>query len=265
MVAVTETLPSEKGFEEKITRFDAHQIIQHWGLMVSFILLVITGVPLKFNDWAISQWWIGSWGGLEATRSIHHFAAWVMVFVSVYHLGYLVYSIFILKKPFPVKMLPSYQDFIEFFQEVAYFLGLRKERPKFDRFNWREKVEYWAIFWGITAMAGSGFILMYPVLVTKVLPGWMVPTALVIHSFEAMMALVWIVLVHIFFSHFTPGVFPINTSIFTGKVSKERYSREHPLEYERLLGTDEQKEENDNREEVATAEAEEKSDTGEEE
>ncbi len=243
MAAVTETIPLGKGLAEKIARFDIHQIIQHAGLMVSFTLLVVTGVPLRFHDWAISQWWVEVWGGIEVTRSVHHFAAWVMVIVCLYHLVYIAYSTLVLKRPFPIKMLPSGQDFIKFFQELGYFVGLRKERPEFDRFNWREKVEYWAIFWGVTVMAVSGFIMMYPVLVTKLLPGWVVPTALVAHSYEAMLALVWIVLVHIFFSHFTPGIFPLDTSMFTGKVSRERYRREHALEYERLLGTDETEEE----------------------
>ena len=139
-------------------------------------------------------------------------------------------------------MIPMPQDFIKLFQELGYFLGLRKEKPRYDRFNWKEKFDYWAIFWGIPVMAGSGFILMYPVLVTKFLPGWVVPAALVAHSDEAMLALTWIFMVHIFFNHFTPGVFPLNTSIFTGKVPKERYRREHSLEYERLLGTGDKEE-----------------------
>ncbi len=237
MAVVTETIVLGKGLEEKITRFDVHQIIQHAGLMVSFILLVVTGLPLKFHGSAVSQWWVGVWGGIEATRSVHHFAAWMIVIVCLYHLIYILYTTLILKRPFPIKMLPSGQDFVKFFRELGYFLGLGKERPKFDRFNWREKFDYWAIFWGMPVMAGSGFILMYPVLVTKYLPGWVVPTALVAHSDEAMLALIWIFLVHIFFSHFTPGIFPLNTSIFSGKVPKERYRREHPLEYERLFET----------------------------
>ncbi len=243
MAAVPEAILLERGLEEKITRFDIHQIVQHAGLMVSFILLVVTGVPLKFSESAISQWWVGIWGGIETTRSVHHFAAWVMVIVCLYHLVYLYHTIFILKRPFPIKMIPSGQDFVKFFQELGYFVGLTKERPKYDRFNWREKFEYWAIFWGMPVMAGSGFILMYPVFVTKFLPGWVVPTALVAHSDEAMLALIWIFMVHIFFSHFPPRVFPINTSIFTGKVPRERYHHEHTLEYERLLGTTEEKEE----------------------
>ncbi len=243
MVAVTGATLLERGLEEKIARFDIHQIIQHAVLMVSFILLGLTGVPLKFAGWAFSQWWIGVWGGIEVTRSVHHFAAWVIVIVCLYHLVYVAYSILILKRPFPVKMVPSGQDFVKFFQELGYFLGLRRKRPQYDRFNWREKFDYWAIFWGMPVMAGSGFILMYPVLVSKFLPGWVVPAALVAHSDEAMLALIWIFLVHIFFNHFTPEVFPLNTSMFTGKVPKERYQREHSLEYERLVGTAEQREE----------------------
>ncbi len=114
---------------------------------------------------------------------------------------------------------------------------MRKEKPEYDRFNWREKFDYWAIFWGMPVMAGSGFVLMYPVLVTRFLPGWVVPASLIAHSDEAMLALTWIFMVHIFFNHFAPGVFPINTSIFTGKATKERYQREHPLEYARLTQT----------------------------
>ncbi len=243
MAAVTQTISLEKDLAEKITRFDIQQIIQHWGLMVSFILLVVTGVPLKYAGSAISQWWIGVWGGIEATRSVHFFAAWVIVIVCLYHLVYILYTTLILKKPFPVKMIPSRQDFVTYYQEMKYFLGINKERPRYDRFNWREKFDYWAIFWGMPVMAGSGFILMYPVFVTKVLPGWVVPAALVAHSDEAMLALIWIFLVHVFFNHFAPGVFPLNKSIFTGKLSKERYRREHPLEYERLIETSEKEEE----------------------
>ena len=243
MVASTETLPPETDLAEKIKRFDIHQIIQHAGLMISFIMLVLTGLPLKFHNLAVSQWWVGVWGGIEVTRSAHNFAAWMIVIVCIYHLVYIVYSILVLKKPFPVKIIPTGQDFTKLYQELGYFLGLKKEKPEYDRFNWREKFDYWAIFWGMPVMAISGFILMYPVLVTKFLPGWVVPAALVAHSDEAMLALSWIFLVHIFFNHLPPGIFPINTTMFTGNVPKERYHREHPLEYNRIFALDDVEEE----------------------
>ncbi|MDO8568037.1 MAG: cytochrome b/b6 domain-containing protein [Dehalococcoidales bacterium] len=236
-VAGTAALEKSKARTEKIARFDVHQILQHIGLMTSFILLVFTGLPLKFHEAQLSQWFAGILGGIETTRTIHHLAAYVMVFVCLYHGIYLIYTLSILKRPFPVKMIPNIQDFMNLFHEMLYFTGLLKTRPQFDRFNWREKFDYWAIFWGMPVMAGSGFILMYPVLATRYLPGWIVPASLIAHSDEAILALTWIFLVHIFFNHFTPGYFPLNTSIFTGKLSVDHYQREHPLEYEKIRPT----------------------------
>jgi cytochrome b subunit of formate dehydrogenase len=233
---VTTTVERAVALEKEIVRFDIHQRIQHIGLMVTFILLAITGLPMKLHDWSVSQWWIGVWGGIDNIRFIHHWAAYAIVLVSVYHLGYLAYTTLILKRPFPIKMIPSSKDLQDLFQEFGYFLGLRKERPKFDRFNWREKFDYWAIFWGMPVMVISGFILMYPVFATKFLPGSAIPLALVAHSDEAVLAVVWIFTVHFVFNHLPPGVFPLNKSIFTGKVPRERYRHEHPLEYERFSG-----------------------------
>lgn len=132
-------------------------------MMTTFILLALTGLPLKFHDWSVSQWWVGVWGGIENTRRIHHFAAWVMAADCLYHLLYVGYSTSVLKRPFPVKMIPSVKDFVDFYQEMAYFLGLSREKPKYDRFGWKEKFDYWAIFWEMPIMGISGFILLYPV------------------------------------------------------------------------------------------------------
>ncbi|MFC1987555.1 formate dehydrogenase subunit gamma [Chloroflexota bacterium] len=249
METATETIASiRREARGEITRFDLHQIIQHGGLALTFILLVITGLPLKFSNWAISQWWTGVLGGVDNLRSIHHFAAYLIVIVCLYHLAYLFYTIVIMKRRFPIDMAPSLQDVTKLIQELGYFVGLRKERPEYDRFNWKEKFDYWAIFWGMPIMAGSGFVLMYPVLVTSFLPGWVVPVALIAHTDEAVLALTWIFMVHIFFNHFTPGIFPLNKSIFTGTVPEERYRRDHPLEYERLRQIETDNTETDNKE-----------------
>lgn len=222
-----------------IVRFDIHQRLQHILMMVSFTVLALTGLPLKFHSWAVSQWWIGLWGGIEATRAVHHFFAYVMVFDSFYHLAYVAYCTIVLKRPFPYRMIPSLKDFSDLFQDLRYLLGLRSTRASYDRFSYREKFDYWAVFWGVPILAVSGFIMMYPVLVTNYLPGWVVPVALVAHTDEAMLAVGWIFIVHLFFSHLTPKVFPFNKSIFTGKVRRELYQEEHPLEYARITGSEE--------------------------
>jgi formate dehydrogenase subunit gamma len=229
------TIAIEDKQAETINRFDIHQRLQHIGLALSFLLLVLTGLPLKFPNAGISQWWVAFWGGVDVTRTAHRVGAWVMVMVSVYHVLYLVVNVLVLHKPFPVKMIPSVKDMKDFVQDLAYSFGLRREKARYDRYDWRQKFDYWAIFWGVPVMAGSGFILMFPVVVSKYLPGWIVPAALVAHSDEAMLALTWIFVVHMFFSHFAPGSFPANTSIFTGRVSREKYEKEHPVEYARMM------------------------------
>jgi len=235
MSTAERAIPSELAHEESIPRFDIHQRIQHLFLMLSFAVLVVTGMPLKFAESGISKWWIGVLGGVEPTRLIHRGAAWVMIATCVYHLAYLIYNVVVQKKKF-TDMIPTKRDVILFFDEIAYFVGLRKEKPRYGRYNWREKFDYFAMFWGIPVMALSGLVMMFPVFATKYLPGWVVPVALIAHSDEAMLALTWIVIVHIFFNHFSPGTFPMNTSIFTGKLSRGRYMTEHPVEYEKITG-----------------------------
>ena len=225
-----------------IVRFDRHQMMQHLFLMLSFTLLAVTGLPLKFHDLSVSQWWIGVWGGIENTRLIHQYAAYLMVATCLYHLFYIGYTTFILKRPFPVKMIPTPNDGKLIVQEIGYFVGLRSERPQFDRFDWRQKFDYWAIFWGMPVMVISGFIMAYPVWASKVFPSWIVPASIIAHGDEAILAVSWIIIIHIFFNHFSPRVAPFNKSIFTGKVTEEVYKHEHPLEYKRRQQTGEIKE-----------------------
>src|SRR3972149_2294662 len=105
--------------EEVVVRFDMHQRIQHAVMMGSFILLAATGLPQKYADSFISQWWIAFWGGVENARSIHHFAAWVMGLSVVYHVGYnVIYKVGIRKEPLPLSIIPNLKDFRDFFHEM---------------------------------------------------------------------------------------------------------------------------------------------------
>lgn len=225
---------------EYIVRFDAHQRLQHFLMMSSFIVLALTGFPQKFADLGISQSFVNAMGGLETVRAIHRGAGFVMLSNCAYHLAYLLNRIVIQKRYSALSMIPRPRDALDAFQMVRYFLGLTKERPAFDRFSYLEKFDYWAIFWGIPMMGGSGLILLFAVQVTQILPGEVVPLAHTIHSDEAMLAVSWIAIVHMFNAHLAPGIFPFNPAIFTGKLRKDRYEHEHPLEYARITATNEQ-------------------------
>jgi len=224
--------PAEK--DSYVTRFDVHQRIQHILMITSFLTLAFTGLPQKTHMVGASQWWIALLGGLEMVQMIHRIAAGVMFFDGFYHVVYLMHGILVGKKMQPLHMIPMPKDVKDFLQMALYFCGLREERPKFGRFSYLEKFDYFAIFWGIPIIGGSGLILAFPVLASKVFGGAIVPIALTAHSDEALLAVAWIFIVHFFYVHLAPTVFPFNSSIFTGKVPLHRYKEEHPLDYERM-------------------------------
>lgn len=220
---------------DNVMRFDIHQRIQHILMFTSFIILAVTGLPLKFGSAVISQWWIALWGGIENTRTVHHIAGIVMAADGVYHVVYILVSVAWLKRAFPFEMIPNLNDVRDFIQDLKYTFGMSKEKTSFDRFSYREKFDYFAVFWGMALMVGGGFILLFPVQASRLLPPWIVPAALVAHSDEAMLAIGWIMVVHMFFVHLSPGIFPMNKSIFTGRMPRKKYAEEHPVEYNRLV------------------------------
>ncbi len=224
--------------ERYVVRFDGHQRLQHFLMMSSFIVLALTGLPQKFSGLAISQWWVSSLGGLEAVRTVHRAVGIVMLADCVYHVAYLFYQIAVRRRFGALRMIPAPKDLQDVSQTILYFLGLAGEKPKFDRFSYLEKFDYWAVFWGIAVIGGSGLVLMFPVRTTDFLPGQTIAIALAMHSDEALLAVGWILIVHMFNAHLAPWIFPFDPTIFTGRVRVERYAEEHPLEWAQIAPAD---------------------------
>lgn len=218
-----------------IVRFDMHQRLQHIIMLLTFTILVVTGLPQKFPDVEASRWWVELLGGIGNVRNIHHWTAYVMLGDCVYHALYLVFRMGVQGRLDALRMIPTPKDFEDAADMFLYYLGAKEERPKFDRFTYLEKFDYWAVFWGLTIMGGSGLILLFPVPVTHVLPGQAVIAAFRAHSDEALLAVAWIFVVHLFYSHISPRYFPFNPAIFTGRLPAAVYREEHPLEFEQLL------------------------------
>jgi cytochrome b subunit of formate dehydrogenase len=227
--------PAVKVKEESVVRFDVHQRIQHILMFTTFITLAVTGLPQKLHYWDVSQGFIALMGGLEMVQRIHRIAGFMMLFDCVYHGIYVVYTVGVRRQLGPLQMIPTPKDMRDAFQMFRYFFGLSDEKPRFGRFSYLEKFDYWAVFWGIAVIGGSGLILTFPVEVSRIVPGGIVPVAHAAHSDEALLAVGWIFIVHFFYAHFAPAVFPFNTSIFSGRVTKHYLAEEHPLEYEKLF------------------------------
>ncbi len=135
-------------------------------------------------------------------------------------------------------MLLSQKDFKDAINNLKYYAGYRATAPKFGRFDYRQKFEYWGLIFGSIVMVVTGFILIYPITVTNLLPAELIPAAKVMHSYEALFAFLIVLVWHIVGAHLAPESFPMDTSIFTGKIRKDKLKHEHPLEYEELFPSD---------------------------
>ncbi len=223
--------------EKKTTHYERMTIearLQHILLAVSFILLVITGFMLKFPD----AWWVkwtravtGDWL-FDLRGLVHRIAAVVMVIASIWHTYYIAFTE--RGRQFIKDMMFRIQDFKDMWQQLLYNLGKSKTHPKYDRFNYYEKVEYWALIWGTIVMTVSGFILWFENQSMAWFSKLFVDVAEAIHYYEAWLAFLAIVVWHFYYVIFNPDVYPLNFTWITGKVTEEEMEREHPLELEKI-------------------------------
>ena len=215
---------------KRIRRFSRSDRFQHWGLVISFTILALTGLVQKYSGAELSKGLIGLMGGIESVRIIHRVSAVVLMLVSVYHLGVIAYGLYVQRK-LP-KMIPSPQDVKDAWQSLRYSLGREKKHPEFDRYSFGEKFEYWAVVWGMLVMIMTGFMLWNPIATTNFLPGEVIPAAKSAHGNEALLAVIAIIIWHFYnvlVRHF-------NKSMFTGFLSRKEMEEHHSLELKEIDG-----------------------------
>ena len=219
-------------------RFTAVERVMHSALMLTFVGCALSGLPLLYAEkpWAASLARI--LGGFESAGLIHRICAFVMIVVFVSHV------LLVFGKAFaggrfmkmlwgPDSMVPQPQDAIDVWRNFKWFVG-KGPQPQFDRWTYWEKFDYWAVFWGMFIIGGSGLLLWFPVFFSKLLPGWMFNIAALVHGEEALLAAGFIFTFHFFNGHVRPAKFPMDTVIFTGRISEHELKGERLMEYERL-------------------------------
>jgi formate dehydrogenase gamma subunit len=207
-----------------VVRMTKSQRIQHFLLLVSFFTLVITGFALKYPDAATRFLFIN-----EVGRSyLHRFAGVLMIVVSLYHVVYLAFT-YEGRRMF-LDMLPELKDATDIVDVFAYYLGFSSKKPQFKRFNYAEKMEYWALVWGTFVMALTGLIIWFKVISASAVPRWWVDVATTVHFYEAILATLAIIVWHLYQVIADPDTYPLNFAFIDGKMSVEHYQDEHGLD-----------------------------------
>lgn len=224
--------PRKPAAKEKLyQRFTPCLRAQHICMVVSFTVLAVTGMPLKFAhvDWSHSFQLI--FGGLYGARIAHRAAAILLTFTWLWHFVFIVYRS--RKYSFSMNswtMLPTRKDFADFLHTLKYDLGLADAPPQFGRFDFKQKFDYFAVYWGMPIMLLSGFVLWFPVYLGAKLPAISYALSYIAHSDEALLAVLAILMWHLYNAHFDPDHFPMNNVWYSGVLTESEMAAAHPLE-----------------------------------
>ncbi len=223
-----------------VLRFTRLNRILHVLMIISFLILSLTGMSLKFSYTGWAKVLSHIFGGFESAGYLHRIAAVIMIIVFVTHLVDLVR---LKRKEFGTwkalmlgtnSMIFNKKDLQDFIGSLKWFIG-KGPRPEYGRWTYWEKFDYFAVFWGMLIIGSTGLTLWFPEFFTIFFPGWVLNVTTIIHSDEALLATGFIFTVHFFNTHLRPEKFPIDIVIFSGRVYLEEFKLDRPDEYKKLV------------------------------
>jgi len=211
-----------------VQRWNLQHRLQHGLLVVSMVLLIGTGFPIKYAYTRWAQWVVGLFGSFENMLALHKLGATLLILAGIYHLVWMLLNG--IRGNISWAMVPTWKDVKDACLHAAYLIGLSSTPPQYGRYSYLEKFEYLAVFWGMVVMGGSGLALWFPTVATRFFPRWVLDGLRIVHSNEAFVALLSLAFGHFFFAHLHPDVFPSSPVWYSGKQSLHHLAREHPLE-----------------------------------
>lgn len=236
--AAASTSPQPEG--RFFTRFTRSQRYMHGVLFSTFLGLAATGLPMRFSQSFWARQFASAVGGFGAIIFFHKLCAIVLTAAFALHLKE-IFQRGILNREKgvfwgPTSMVANWKDVKDLVGHMRWFVGLGK-RPRFERYAYWEKFDYWAVFWGMIVIGFSGYAMWFAPFFAHFLPGWALNAVLVIHSEEGLLAILFIFSIHFVNTHLRPGSFPMDMVIFTGVESEEEFKERRPEEYERMVKT----------------------------
>ena len=221
-------------------RFSFAQRCLHGALVSTFLGLAFTGLPLRFSTAPSMQNLARAVGGFGAILFFHKFCAVVLTAAFLTHLAHIAYRV-VARREWgllwgPDSMVPRWKDLQDFYGNLKWFVHLGP-KPRLDRYAYWDKVDYWAVFWGMGIIGLTGYSMWFGSFFARFIPGSWLNIALLVHGEEAILAVGFIFTIHFFNTHLRPENFPMDITIFTGRLTEEELKRIHPEEYERLVKT----------------------------
>lgn len=219
---------------ETYQRFCVLHRILHLIVIFNFTLLAITGFLLHFSDLAPAAFLVGLLGGAAGTGWLHRFCAAFLYLGILIHVLWLFYYKLVLKQRLtgPDSVFPRKKDADDLLRNVRYIFN-RGTPPRFDRYSYLQKVDYWAVMLGMQSMGITGLLMWFPETFAGIVPGYFINIAAHFHFHEAVLAVMYIGLVHMSDTHLVPDIFPMEKTIFTGQIEKKRFMEDHPEEWKR--------------------------------
>lgn len=213
--------------EPSYFRMSLNERIQHGLLLVSFSILVITGFALKFG-WSLP--YLGGEVNTFLRGTLHRIFGLLMLGVFFYNT---IYFLVTKRGRKNIKdFWPRLMDLKHVGQYVMYLIGWRSEKPRFGRFTYWQKMEYWSVVWGIPVMGITGLILWFENFSLSYIPKWGIDVATLVHYLEAILATLAVIVGHLYYVVADPNVAPMSFTWLVGKIPAEYAQKEHPLEYE---------------------------------
>jgi cytochrome b subunit of formate dehydrogenase len=224
--------------ERFIRRFTPAQRYMHAVLFTSFLGLAATGLPLRFSESMWARWLSKLVGGFGGILFMHKFFAIVLTIAFLIHVKEIIERGIIKREKGifwgPTSMVANWKDVKDVVGHMRWFVGLGP-KPQFERYAYWEKFDYWAVFWGMVVIGFSGYAMWFAPFFAHFLPGWALNAVLVIHSEEALLAILFIFSIHFVNTHIRPDSFPMDMVIFTGVESESEFKHKRPLEYQRAV------------------------------
>ena len=207
-----------------LRRFNGNDRIFHLFLMISFLVQTVTGFVRLFGMTPWGEKLVPLLGGYEVLLRIHQVTGILMTIGFFLHAAILIRKIDLRRindSIFgPDSMVPNMKDARDMWQNTLYIVGMGKQ-PRFERWTYWEKFDYWAVFWGMPLLSITGFMLIFPMITSRFIAGWWLNIAAYLHRAEAVLAVSYIFIVHFFINHLKPTSFPMSETMFSGNISLE--------------------------------------------